>query len=573
MIPFNFPIYYNNDKSELKEHVITDLELVKPIESGPCMYDFFIGNAKDSPFSRNLIPQLGQYYTTDSVFLKQTQKLIKKFVPASDNIQENEEITNILELWNEIKNDSGFKEKYMFINWEMWEFLNHSEHFLQIMSMYNMASPIISLIMPFIVLIIPFFIIQIKGLKLTFSEYYEIIKIILGNHSIGILLTNFNQVKMEQKVYILLSVAFYFFSIYQNLWCCLNFKSNMIEIHDYIFDLKKHLTVSVNNIDNFLKYSDELTSYQLFNYVVREKRKILGDLLYQINKISTLCCSFSKFNQIGHILKTFYELHKEESYNDALLYSFGFNGYISILEGIQKGVSERTLGLATFSQKGKKEKNRIRGNYYSALAGSSPPPIKNNISLQKNIIITGPNASGKTTILKSVLINIILTQQFGCGFYENASLTPYDHIHCYLNIPDTSGRDSLFQAESRRCKEILDNIKENTKNDKHICIFDELFSGTNPEEAVGSATAFMDYLMKYKNVDCLLTTHFIQVCKNLEANSRVVNCCMDTCKDKEEPDKHVNTYILKPGISLVKGGVQVLRDLNYPKEIIDNVNI
>ncbi len=65
------------------------------------------------------------------------------------------------------------------------------------------------------------------------------------------------------------------------------------------------------------------------------------------------------------------------------------------------------------------------------------------------MIITGPNASGKTTILKTTLINTILTQQFGCGFYSEATMYPFNHIHCYLNIPDTSGRDSLFQSETR----------------------------------------------------------------------------------------------------------------------------
>ena len=461
----------------------------------------------------------------------------------------------------------------MFVNWEMWEFLNHSEHFLQIMSIYNMASPIISLVMPLIVLIVPFFIIQIKGLRLSFSEYYEIIKIILANHSIGKLLMNFNEVKMEQKIYILLSVAFYFFSIYQNILTCLNFKNNMIKIHAYIFTLRKHLTAAVHRMDNYLTYSCDLSTYQEFNCVLKEKRQVLNDLLFQINKIDDLRCSLGKFSQVGHIMKTFYELHNEKSYNDAILYSFGFNGYISILEGIQTGISAGKLGFAKFARKRtQREKTRIYGNYYAALSDSSPMPIKNDISLEKNIIITGPNASGKTTVLKSVLINIILTQQFGCGFYKKATIDMYSHIHCYLNIPDTSGRDSLFQAESRRCKDILDIIKQNQKKERHVCIFDELFSGTNPDEAVGSATAFMDYLMKYKNVDCLLTTHFIQVCKNLEKNSSIVNCCMDTFKEGDD-GKHVNTYVLKPGISLVKGGVQVLRDLNYPKEIIDGAAI
>ena len=54
------------------------------------------------------------------------------------------------------------------------------------------------------------------------------------------------------------------------------------------------------------------------------------------------------------------------------------------------------------------------------------------------MIITGPNASGKTTILKSSLINILFSQQFGCGFYDSAKIKPFNNIHCYLNIPDTS---------------------------------------------------------------------------------------------------------------------------------------
>ena len=52
--------------------------------------------------------------------------------------------------------------------------------------------------------------------------------------------------------------------------------------------------------------------------------------------------------------------------------------------------------------------------------------------LDKNLIITGPNASGKTTILKTTLINIILTQQMGCGFYSSGNLHPFKYIHCYL---------------------------------------------------------------------------------------------------------------------------------------------
>ena len=137
-----------------------------------------------------------------------------------------------------------------------------------------------------------------------------------------------------------------------------------------------------------------------------------------------------------------------------------------------------------------------------------------------------------------------------------------------MNIPDTSGRDSLFQAEARRCKEILDSIHAHA-NERHFCVFDELYSGTNPDEAVVSATSFMKYLIKNKNVCCVLTTHFIKVCKTLDKNVSLRNQCMDTKKNAKTIEY---TYLLKNGISNVKGGIQVLKDMEYPDEIIQDTD-
>jgi hypothetical protein len=193
-------------------------------------------------------------------------------------------------------------------------------------------------------------------------------------------------------------------------------------------------------------------------------------------------------------------------------------------------------------------------------------PIKNDVVIDKKIIITGPNAAGKTTVIKSILLNIILSQQIGYGYYENAEITPYDYLHCYLNIPDTSGRDSLFQAESRRCKEILDCL-EKEKDKKHFCIFDELYSGTNPYEAVASAYGYIDHISNMKNVDLMLTTHYIQLCKNLNTNKNVKNYHMEVNVKSDYNVEYMYKY--KKGISKIKGGIKVLYDLEYPESIIE----
>jgi DNA mismatch repair ATPase MutS len=248
-------------------------------------------------------------------------------------------------------------------------------------------------------------------------------------------------------------------------------------------------------------------------------------------------------------------------FDDTIVYSLGFNGYVDCLKGLQHNILERSMSFASFI--GDTKKTVFENSYYACLKNNNP--IKNTVKFKKNMIITGPNASGKTTILKSTLINILFSQQFGCGFYESAKIKPFNHLYCYLNIPDTSGRDSLFQAEARRCKEILDSISEN-KQDTHFCAFDELYSGTNPEEAEQSATAFMKYITKYNNVSCLLTTHFIRICKKLAKSKTIINNKMLT---EKIGDNLKYKYAMVKGISDIKGGIIVLKQMDYPKEIIE----
>jgi DNA mismatch repair ATPase MutS len=197
--------------------------------------------------------------------------------------------------------------------------------------------------------------------------------------------------------------------------------------------------------------------------------------------------------------------------------------------------------------------------------------ITNDCDFDKNMIITGVNASGKTTILKTTTINIIFSQQIGCGFYTSCSLCPYTHIHSYLNIPDTSGRDSLFQAESRRCKEILDIIGTDKKNtqQRHFCIFDELYSGTNPIEATKSAYAFLLYLSEFNNVDFILTTHYTSICTKFQKSKRIRNYKMDV--ERTEKGNLIYKYKIRPGICQIQGAIDILKSMDYPAEILDTV--
>ena len=77
----------------------------------------------------------------------------------------------------------------------------------------------------------------------------------------------------------------------------------------------------------------------------------------------------------------------------------------------------------------------------------------------------------------------------------------------------------------------------------------------------------MKYITKYKNVSCILTTHFIKVCKKLQKSKNIINYKMLT---EKENNNLTYKYTLIEGISDIKGGMIVLQQMNYPKEIIDN---
>ena len=584
---FKIPIRYNFKVQKLNSQLLSELEMLQSINKDDIsIYDTVFKPSNKA--SSEVLEQFAKYYTTDVTYLKETQQLTKQLNSAELNtiINKNDfhdsEIHDVVSLWEEIKGETGFCEKYLYVDWDFAKSLNNNPNFLHLMCLYNLASPILSLCLPIFVLIVPFIIIKFSGYKLNVAKYVDILKMLIANHAIFKIFTQFNTISTSQKLYLLVSSAFYLFSIYQNILSCIRFYSNMQKIHLYLEKFKHYLGHTIEIMNYYFSKANELTTYTCFLNDMEQNKDILCQFHTKLCQITPFAFSFSKMNEIGHIMHNFYQLYDNPQYNKALLYSFGFNGYFNMLSHIATNIAENKLVSATFCKSNAKKtklsftKLSFTKMYYPKFINSDAVNVvKNDCNLHKNMIITGPNASGKTTTLKTALLNILLSQQIGFGCFDGLKLTPFDKFHCYLNIPDTSGRDSLFQAEARRCKEIIDCINEPANNAlTHFCIFDELYSGTNPEEAVISANAFMDYIVKHTNVTCILTTHYIQLCKKLNKNKRIKNYHMKThIIDGEEGKMRLidYTYLLDVGISSVKGGLTILQDMQYPQEILDLV--
>ena len=86
---------------------------------------------------------------------------------------------------------------------------------------------------------------------------------------------------------------------------------------------------------------------------------------------------------------------------------------------------------------------------------------------------------------------------------------------------------------------------------------------------------YLKHINNNKNVNYMLTTHYYKLCKKLEKlenenkEKTIENYHMEINKNNENFDF---TYKLKKGISKIKGGVKVLKDLEYPDEIIKSIS-
>ena len=76
-----------------------------------------------------------------------------------------------------------------------------------------------------------------------------------------------------------------------------------------------------------------------------------------------------------------------------------------------KNILTKKLNPITFT---KSNKFKLKNMYYPNLKN----PVKNDIDISKNHIITGPNAAGKTTIIKASIINLLISQQIGYGYFD-----------------------------------------------------------------------------------------------------------------------------------------------------------
>ena len=188
-------------------------------------------------------------------------------------------------------------------------------------------------------------------------------------------------------------------------------------------------------------------------------------------------------------------------------------------------------------------------------------PIRKNI-----MIITGANGSGKSTYIKMLAHNIILAQTFGVAFADSLELTPFVHLTTYLNIPDCNGKESLFQAEMKRCHEFLGNVKKwEEQKEPSFNIIDEIFVSTNHLEGMSSAASVLKNITRYENALTILITHFDLLTKL--AGDGI--CNQHFAADISSDGSIICDFKLKPGANTKHQAISLMKSNGFDTEIVE----
>ncbi|GAE82771.1 MutS-related protein [Bacteroides reticulotermitis] len=164
-------------------------------------------------------------------------------------------------------------------------------------------------------------------------------------------------------------------------------------------------------------------------------------------------------------------------------------------------------------------------------------------------ILTGSNMAGKSTTLKAITLAVWLAH---CGLPVPArSMTcpVFDGIYTSINLPDSlrDGR-SHFLAEILRIKEVLQKA---ATGKRCLIILDEMFRGTNADDAFESSVAVNNLLKKYRNCSFLISTHILEYAKTFEKDA---TCCFYYMDSRIEQENFICSYQLLEGISETKVG-------------------
>jgi DNA mismatch repair protein MutS len=184
-------------------------------------------------------------------------------------------------------------------------------------------------------------------------------------------------------------------------------------------------------------------------------------------------------------------------------------------------------------------------------------PVAYDVALNKKtnfLFLTGANMAGKSTFIKSVGASVFLAH-IGMGVpAKHMRLTLFDGMLSNINVVDNIAKgESYFYNEVQRIKSTIIKINDGKK---WLILIDELFKGTNVQDAMKCSSTVIEGLLKMKNSLFILSTHLYEIGEDLKKYANIDFKYFETSVINDQ--LHFS-YHLKDGISNDRLGYLILK--------------
>ena len=201
------------------------------------------------------------------------------------------------------------------------------------------------------------------------------------------------------------------------------------------------------------------------------------------------------------------------------------------------------------------EEPYIKANELYHLLLDLPVTCNIELSVDKNFLfLTGANMAGKSTFIKAVGVSVYLAH-LGIGVpAKEMQLSYFDGLLSNIQVVDNLSKgESFFFNEVQRIKSTIVKISDG-KN--WLILIDELFKGTNQQDAVKCSTSVIEGLRKMKSALFILSTHLYEIGDDLKKYENIQFHFFET---SVKDDELLFSYQLKEGISNDRLGYLILR--------------
>lgn len=186
-------------------------------------------------------------------------------------------------------------------------------------------------------------------------------------------------------------------------------------------------------------------------------------------------------------------------------------------------------------------------------------PVKNSISVDSGVLVTGSNASGKSTFLKTLGINALLAQTVHTVLADSWAGN-FCQIYSSMALrDDLMSQESYYIVEIKSLKRILDHMEDEAPI---LCFVDEVLRGTNTVERIAASAQILKSMVR-KNVMCFAATHDIELTYMLEKDYRNFHF-----QEEVAEDDVLFNYQLYEGRATSRNAIRLLSIMGYDEGII-----